>query len=235
MEESVIRRLGELNREFYRRFASAFADTRRAPQPGFYELEKYLPSPCPRFLDVGCGEGRLGRFLLQHRRIEVYHGLDDSQALLDIAASLIDGKFWREDLLQTKALAGLGRYEGVGCLAVLQHIPGRDNRQRLFAEMGQHLTPGGRLLVSSWQFLGSERQRKKIVDWEQAGLSPEMVEQTDYLVTWQRDGRGLRYVSYIDEVEMASLAKQAGLRTLATFRADGREGDLNLYSVHERE
>jgi tRNA (uracil-5-)-methyltransferase TRM9 len=233
MEESVIRRLGELNQEFYRRFASAFAGTRRGSQPGFYQLETYLPDPCSRLLDVGCGEGRLGRFLLATGRVQIYHGLDGSQALLDIAGAQIDGEFWRRDLLQGQALAGLGNYDAIACLAVLQHIPGRDNRLRLVAGMGQHLTPGGRLLVSNWQFLGSERQRKKIVDWEQAGLSPELVEGNDYLLTWQRGGRGLRYVSYIDEAEMATLARQAGLRTVATFRADGREGDLNLYSVHE--
>lgn len=232
MDDSVVRRLGQLNREFYRRFARSFADTRREPQPGFLQLADYLPPRCQGLLDVGCGEGRLGRFLLDHGRVQSYHGLDASQALLDIAGERVEGRFWRRDLLQAGALDGLGRYEAVACLAVLQHIPGRHNRLRLMIEMGQHLAPGGRLLVSTWQFLTSERQRKKVVDWAEAGLAPEMVEANDYLLTWRRGGRGLRYVTYIDEVEIRALAKEAGLETVATFRADGREGDLNLYSVH---
>ena len=233
MKDSVVRRLGELNREFYGEFAHSFASTRRVPQPGFSQLENYLPDPCPSLLDVGCGEGRLGRFLLQRGRVQEYHGLDDSQRLLAIAQAEIEGQFWRRDLLQSHPLTGLGRYDAIACLAVLQHIPGRENRLRLMVEMGQHLAPGGRLLLSNWQFLGSERQRKKIVDWREAGLSAEMVEENDYLLTWKRDGRGVRYVSYVDQQEITSLAEQAGLRTTATFRADGREGDLNLYSVHE--
>lgn len=233
MEESVAQRLGDLNREFYHRFASSFADTRRKPQPGFYKLEAYLPPDCRRLLDVGCGEGRLGRFLIGRGRVQTYHGLDESQELLDIASAQIDGQFSCRDLLQPQALGGLGRYDSIACLAVLQHIPGRQNRLRLLIEMGQHLAPDSRLLLSNWQFLDSARQRKKIVDWREAGFSIEELEENDFLLTWRRDGRGLRYVCYIDEAGILALASEAGLRTVATFRADGREGNLNLYSVHE--
>lgn len=232
MEESVKRRLADLNREFYRQFARSFAETRRTPQPGFYTLETFLPAGCRNLLDVGCGEGRLGRFLLARRGIKSYDGLDASQALIDIARSQVEGRFWHRDLMEPRALRGLGQYDAIACLAVLQHIPGRENRQRLVTEMANHMMTEGRLLISTWQFLDSDRQRNKIVDWREVGLSPEMLEDNDYLLTWQRDGRGLRYVNYIEEVEIRFLAEQAGLRTLTTFRADGREGDLNLYSVH---
>ncbi|MGD8806513.1 MAG: class I SAM-dependent methyltransferase, partial [Chloroflexota bacterium] len=151
MEESVARRLGDLNRDFYQRFARSFADTRREPQPGFYQLESYLPPRCERLLDVGCGEGRLGRFLIERGRIERYDGLDADETLLEIAGQHIDGRFWRRDLLEPGALDGLGRYDGMACLAVLQHIPGRQNRRRLLAEMGRHLVVGGRLVISTWQ------------------------------------------------------------------------------------
>jgi SAM-dependent methyltransferase len=233
MDEGVVRQLGDLNRAFYRRFAHSFAATRREPQPGFFAMLAYLPASCQRFLDVGCGEGRLGRFLLERERVEAYNGLDASQALLDIAAENVDGTFWHRDLLVPDVLDGLGDYDVIACLAVLQHIPGRKNRVRLMAEMGQHLADKGRLVLSTWQFLTSERQRKKIVNWREAGIEPKMVEENDYLLTWRRDGRGLRYVCYIDETEIQYMAEKARLQTVTTFRADGREGDLNLYSVHE--
>jgi tRNA (uracil-5-)-methyltransferase TRM9 len=235
VREEVAQRLTELNREFYREFAYSFAETRRAPQPGFYRLEGYLPSQRLSLLDVGCGEGRFGRFLLDRGRILTYEGVDASQKLLDMATTYIDGRFWRRDLQDARALDGLGNYDVVACLAVLQHIAGRDSRSQLIAEMGGHLAPDGRLLLSNWQFLSSERQRKKIVEWSEAGVAAESVEENDYLLAWNRDGRGLRYVAYIDETEIRALARQSGLRTIATFRSDGRGGDLNLYSIHERE
>ena len=102
---------------------------------------------------------------------------------------------------------------------------------RLLTEMGAHLVTGGRLLLSTWQFLTSERQRKKIVKWSKAGLRQDDLEQNDYLLTWSKGGRGLRYVCFIDEAELASIATRAGLQIETTFRSDGREGNLNLYSV----
>lgn len=231
MKESVQRRLADLNREFYRLFARSFADSRSEPQPGFVTLETYLPEKCERLLDVGCGEGRLGRFFLERGSIQHYDGIDASQALLDIASARVEGRFWQRDLLAPRPLDGLGHYACIACLAVLQHIPARENRQRLMGEMAEHLAPDGRLFVSTWQFLDSERQRKKIADWREAGLTPEELEANDYLLTWQRGGRGLRYVNYIDEGELRELARQAGLRIVSVFRADGREGDLNLYGI----
>jgi len=231
MRENVRQKLRDLNRAFYDEFAISFAETRRAPQPGFYQLADHLPQPCPRLLDVGCGEGRLGRFLLSRGAVETYHGVDASPALLEIARQETGGKCWLGDLAQPGALDMLGAYDCITCLAVLQHIPGRKQRIRLLTEMATHLASTGRLILSTWQFLTSERQRRKIVGWSEVGLSSDEVEENDYLLTWRKDGLGFRYVCYIDEEEVADLASVAGLSLQAIFRADGREGDLNLYVV----
>jgi len=235
MDDPIRRRLVELNRQFYNEFAPSFSETRNEPQPGFFELEKYLLPEMESLLDVGCGEGRLGRFLFGRGRITSYDGIDGSEALIEVARRTLAGQFWHRDLTDANALRDVGRYDSVACLAVLQHIPSRDYRVRLMASMGRHLRPTGRLIVSTWQFLTSERQKKKIADWREVGLQPEQLDANDYLLTWQRGGRGLRYVSYIDERELDALAREAGLQPLATFRSDGREGNLNLYTVYELE
>lgn len=231
MDERVRQQLIELNRKFYGEFAESFAETRRSPQPGFYELENHLPQSRARLLDVGCGEGRLGRHLLSRGVVNNYHGVDSSRELIRIARREIEGQFWCRDIATPGALDDLGRYECIACLAVLQHIPGRDHRVRLMAEMGAHLATHGVLLLSTWQFLTSERQRKKIVDWAKVGLTGDDVEHDDYVLTWRKGGLGLRYVCYIDEAELRALARAAGLGLLSTFRSDGREGNLNLYAV----
>jgi hypothetical protein len=38
-------------------------------------------------------------------------------------------------------------------------------------------------------------------------------------------------VAYIDESETAAMAETAALQILAQFRSDGREGNLNLYTI----
>ncbi|MDX1663571.1 MAG: methyltransferase domain-containing protein, partial [Candidatus Promineifilaceae bacterium] len=164
-----------------------------------------------------------------------YVGVDFSARLLARArAAIPSGTFYMRDIGEPAALHGLGTFCAVASLAVLQHIPGRERRVRVLRELRHHLAPGGRLFLSTWQFMQSERQRRKIAAWGAADIDPAAVEPHDYLLTWQSGGFGLRYVCYIDREEMAHLAADAGLVLVHYFRSDGREGNLNLYGILER-
>jgi SAM-dependent methyltransferase len=232
MDDGVVDHLLALNRDFYRQFAEPFVETRATLQEGFFKLVDCLPQSRGHLLDVGCGDGRFGRFSLEHGLAGQYTGVDFSAEMLDAARSLTEvGQFLRRDLSRPDCLAGLESHELISCLATMQHIPGRHNRLQLLQEMAAHLAPDGRIVLSNWQFLDSDRQRRKITPWQQAGLHEGDVEQNDFLLTWKRNGRGYRYVAFIDDGETAELAKTAGLRCLAQFRSDGREGNLNLYTV----
>ncbi|MCB9422880.1 MAG: class I SAM-dependent methyltransferase [Ardenticatenaceae bacterium] len=235
MNPEVAQKLLALNREFYGALAQPFAETRETPQPGFDRLRVALPCvPCD-VLDVGCGNGRFGYYLQQHDALGHYAGVDFSSELLAHAALRVPGDYFQRDLSRMGSLDGLVQYDVVACLAVLQHIPGFENRLRLLQEMKERLSDSqegnGRIFLSTWQFMGSERQRRKLRDWAEIGLSAVDVEPNDFLLTWQRDGFGLRYVCLVDEVETVKLAEAAGLRVLDQFRSDGKEGDLNLYTV----
>ncbi len=231
MRQAVVAQLLQLNQTFYEKMAAPFAGSRQKPWPGFAALSRWLPAECPDFLDVGCGDGRLGRFLLQSGRIQTYTGVDFSQSLLHIAQTLMAGTFWQRDLSQPDSLYDLHQYDGIACLATMQHIPGRANRLRLLQNMAAHLKPAGRLVLANWQFNQSDRQRRKISNWAEIGLSAADVEPNDYLLTWQRNGFARRYVCLIDAVETAALTGAAGLTVLHQFYSDGREGNLNLYTV----
>lgn len=231
MEAKIVARLLALNERFYAAMAGPFADSRRHPQPGYERLLSYLPAGARRLLDVGCGHGRWGQFLLARGAIQEYVGVDFNPTLLAQAAERTGGEFYRRDLSRPNCLADLGEFEAVACLSVAQHIPGRANRLRLLAEMGERLGEGGRLFLANWQFAGSPRQRRKIVAWSAVGLSDEDVEPGDYLLSWRRGGEGLRYAALIDAQETARLAADAGLVVVDQFRSDGREGNLNLYTI----
>lgn len=233
VRSDVVARLREINESFYEGLARPFARTRARPQPGFERLLDYTPDGVTRLLDLGCGEGRFGRFFLaQHPGVE-YVGLDGSAPLLERARQALPGRFYHRDLMDEDALDGLGRFDVVSLLAVLQHIPGRSNRVRLLRIITGHLRQQGRLFISTWQFMENARQRRKLVGWSEVALTADDVEDGDHLLTWRSGGFGIRYVAYIDRQEMCELASAAGYTVVDHFRSDGKEGDLNLYTVLE--
>jgi SAM-dependent methyltransferase len=231
MQDDVVQRLLALNQEFYDAQADSFSSSRVTPQPGFFRLLPHLPQPCPRFLDVGCGNGRFGQFLQSQKRISDFIGVDFSEELLAAAAQNAVGTYYQRNLLQPGCLDGLGSFPAISCLAVMHHLPGKANRLRLLLEMKEHLQENGRLLISNWQFMDSPRQRRKVQNWADIGLMPADVEPNDYLLAWQRGGFALRYACHIDALETAELAEAAGFSIEAQFRSDGKEGNLSLYTV----
>jgi SAM-dependent methyltransferase len=89
MKISTARRLLRLNRGFYDRFAREFAESRSRLSPGVRRAVGLLADR-RSLLDVGCGDGRIGRALASGsipNRVERYLGVDFSRELLAIAAA----------------------------------------------------------------------------------------------------------------------------------------------------
>lgn len=231
MRDAVCAQLVALNRAFYREFAGAFSASRYNPWQGFARIAELVPQPCPAFADVGCGDGRLGRFLWERGLIGGYVGVDFSAELLQIAELGGVGTFYERNLLEPGALQGIGRFSFVASLATLHHIPSHALRCQLLAALAELLEPGGKLVLTNWQFWQNERQQGKICAWERVGLRPEDVEEGDYLVAWRGGGAGVRYVHALSADKIAQLSAEVGLTLVEQFYSDGKEGNLNLYSV----
>ena len=237
MQPQTIAALLALNRQFYARFAGDFARTRRSWPPGFDRILPYLQT-ASNVLDLGCGNARLLAFLDAKNWPGKYTGLDSSENLL-VEARLtaqahpqIPSRFIVSDLFADGWVqATAGPFDSLVGLAVLHHIPGAQNRGRFLTQCADQLAPGRHLIVSTWQFMTSERLRKRIAPWEAAGISESSVESGDYLMGWGEGAPGLRYCAFIDETALATIAIEAGLICTETFFSDGLEGNLNLYGI----
>jgi len=228
-----------LNREFYDGFATQFADSRSALQPGIARALGAL-GPFDSLIDVGCGDGRVGRALVEgllERPPARYLGVDFSSRL---AERFKAGARWPArygvavvDLTAPDWSRGLGRFDAAVCFSVLHHIPGDGRRARLLRQIRALLNPGGRCAVSVWQVTHVDRLRRKIVDWSEAGLRGPDVDPGDYLIDWQRGGRGLRYVHELGESEMMAVCRRAGFNIGQMYRSDGATGDMGLYAILE--
>ncbi len=244
MRAEVMDRLNRLNRKFYGELAGVFAASRGDTEPGLQRICAEI-RPGARVLDLGCGQGRLAMMLPPGCH---YVGLDFSVEMLAQFSSVSNAtssssektegtiRFVVGDLLDSSWPALVeDRYDWIIMRAVLQHIPGSIQRREVLKRAVGLLVPQGRVLIANWQFLDSERLRRRLLPWEVIGLCNDDVEPGDYLLDWQREGYGIRYVHLIDETETALLATSAGLHIDMVFRADGHHNNLTLYAVLSQE
>lgn len=237
MQDKVIKRLNDLNRSFYEHFASSFAGSRGASEPGLARVLAAI-APGSWVLDLGCAQGRFAQLLPSTCR---YTGVDFSPALAALAETQtfpVSAHFVVADLLQADWPAQLAAvpaapvaYDVILARAVLHHIPAYAQRLRVLRQAAALLAHDGRLILANWQFLDAARFRKRLQPWSSIGLEETDVEAGDCLLDWRREGLGLRYVHHIDLAETQQLAADAGLTILETYYADGREGNLTLYTI----
>ncbi len=264
MRTEVMVQLKDLNRQFYDEFAGVFADSRGRTEPGLERIlaqvqpgARVLDLGCGQgrmaaLLPRGCtyvGVDFSAEMLALARQsveemdghpIEAHFVLAD---LLDPAwpAQVKKGNLTPSVPLSTKSVGrgeshhpDAGLYDWILLRAVLHHVPGYSNRVAILSQAATLLAPGGRLAMANWQFLNIPRLRRRILPWDTIGLTPEDVEDNDYLLDWRREGRGLRYVHLVDEAETRALAQDAGLQIQTLFRADGHTNDLTLYAIMTR-
>ncbi|NLX09751.1 MAG: class I SAM-dependent methyltransferase [Chloroflexi bacterium] len=234
MNERTIEWLNQINQEFYRITAGSFDESRGRPWPGWDALLPHLPASLS-VLDVGCGNGRFGLFLAQHLGAErvTYTGIDSSPELLARARTALHGlnaRLEARDLLR-EALPDGAPYDLVALFGVLHHIPGYTQRIALLRDLAQRVRPDGLLAFSAWRFYEYPRFRERIVPWP----DDLQAEAGDFLLDWRRGERAIRYCHYVDDAEYVALVRATGLTEIASYRADGRSGDLNRYSLLRRE
>ncbi len=256
MDSNTARKLMRLNRRFYDHFALEFSRTRRSVTAGVRRALEHLAGT-RRMLDLGCGDGRVGRHLSTlpaARRPSLYLGIDCSPALLAMHEKTqgfactgyrlvlgdVTRRSWADDLdLKPGDFEGTfclapGMFDGALCLAVLFHIPGRLRRLRFLRRMHSFLAPESTAVVSVWQFLHLERFRRKILPWGELGLDRGALEPGDLLIDWQGRERGLRYVHHFHPAELEQLCGEAGFRVTRRYVEDGATRDLSLYLVLQR-
>ena len=228
MRTFVARRLLRINANFYRQFGAEFAASRSALQPGMLRALQALDG-CAALLDVGCGNGRFAGALPAPLH---YVGVDSSAALLGCATPRAGARLLQLDLMNAAwVLRMRRRFPAIVCFAVLHHVPGARRRLRLLRQLRGLLRPGGVCVLSVWQFVHVPRLRRKICDWQQAGIIAAQVDAHDYLLDWQRGGSGLRYAHQFSVPELEQLCTRAGFEIRQTYRSDGATGDMGLYVV----
>jgi tRNA (uracil-5-)-methyltransferase TRM9 len=247
MKPETISRLQSINQEFYQTFAESFALTRNRLQPGVSKLLQQIPKT-GNWLDIGCGSGTLAAEWVRQQRQGLYFGIDQSPNLLAEAKKTIF-KINKPDTLEVKfAVADINQedwqklfegtsWDGSFCFAVLHHIPGMFQRQKVCTEVAKLLDENKKFYVSVWQVKNSPRLVKRIQSWDLMDINQQDLEEGDVLMDWRAENdngkkeAGLRYVHIFNEGELNSLAEGSGFKVIESFLSDGKEGNLSLYQT----
>jgi SAM-dependent methyltransferase len=231
MDKQEAQKLLDLVKRNYQAIAADFDATRKKEiWPKMRELAGSVENGAS-VLDVGCGNGRLLE-AFSGKNIK-YLGLDNSEALIDLAKSNYPDKEFRVlDILNLES-APENNFNYIFCLAVLQHIPGRELRLKSLEQMKEKLAPQGKIIISVWNLWKNKKYRPllfknywlKITGRNKLGYN-------DLLFPWKNSAgqeTSERYYHAFTKKELKKLARLAGLKI-----RQGERDEYNFWYVLEK-
>jgi SAM-dependent methyltransferase len=255
MNEQTVRSLNAINRAFYTANAAEFDRSRSAPWPGWARLLPHVQQICGepaeaalRVLDVGCGNARFGAFLadqLPAARLppgEIHYcGIDSSPPLVSRASEralpFTSVEFRQTDFVETESDLPKGPFSLIGLFGILHHVPGHDRRRDLLRRLGERLTPGGILALTTWQFEAFARFQNRLTPWDEYNqtaadpIDTAQLEPGDHLLPWGDEGSAHRYCHFTSEDDTRKLLESLSFEIIESYAADGREENLNRYFI----
>jgi 2-polyprenyl-3-methyl-5-hydroxy-6-metoxy-1,4-benzoquinol methylase len=148
-------------REKAREFDDLYEDERpltRLLRPGLFRRRRLAAEtvrayPEPRVLDVGCGSGRIGEFVLEAGAAH-YVGIDFSEPMVDMARTRLERFAPRVELILGDFLETSldGRFDVVLALGLFDYLP---DPHRFSRRMFELCAPGGTIVASfpTWSWL----------------------------------------------------------------------------------
>lgn len=204
----------------YNTIAEHFSQTRYKAWPEFYEFSQYIKDG-DKVLDLGCGNGRLLRFIA-NKKID-YVGLDISEKLIK-SAHLRQG-FGEQASCLAKYKFVVGNitdlpfqdssFDAVLAIASLYHIPSKESRQKSFQEVARVLKPGGVFVMTYWNMWEMSRIKLVFKNIFRKIIGQSKLDFFDAMKPW-RDSQGKvmtqRYCHAFTLREAERLCKKAGLK-----------------------
>lgn len=233
MDKFTVGYLKKLTDEFYNTVALNFDRTRQYQWSGwdkvaqFLKKEKYTPKSV---LDVACGNGRFVETLKNIAPESNYLGVDNNKELLKKANEVYANKniengkveFMEFDVYKDWEKLKNKKFDLVVAFGIAHHLVDEDSRKAFFKFLKTQLNDNGFIVVSFWDFLTSEKLRKKIV---------EDLGNGDYVLNWKSGPEANRYAHFYTEKEISDIFESSTLKVISKFNEDGPDHNSNKYYV----
>ena len=221
-------------REDYNRIAKYFSYTRQRLWAELKWLKKFVKNG-QNILDWGCGNGRL-IFLLEGKKVR-YFGTDQSDGLLKIAKKSFKkeikagwAKFYSTASKKKKFSENF--FDLVFMVASFHHLPDKQSRTELLADVYRQLKPAGKLIITVWNLASDWAKVKAKKDWQKIGKN-------NFLIPWKNpQGKRLaeRYYHHFSKEELSGLLKEIGFKVKKIDYSESaswtdKKGGRNLIAV----
>lgn len=222
MKEATARKLLQSVSESYNQIANEFSDTRHYAWDEFKYFKPYLFENA-EIVDLGCGNGRLIKFLDQYYLGQPYRyvGIDNSTNLLQAAHQ----KFPKNVFLpgdQLNIPLSENQADIIFNIAAFHHIPSKILRLKALAEMKKVLRHNGILIITVWNLWQTKYWWANLTGWLRSIFSLGDYAVNDLYIPW-KNGQGKvvskRYYHNFIPAELNRLLKKSGFTIMESFSA----------------
>lgn len=216
--------INELNRKFYEKHNESFDKSRSyCFWEGFEEIIRFIPENA-KVLDLGCGNARFLKFLLEKNiQIQSYLGLDNSNEFIKKNQEIYQSfDFKIQDVISELEDIN-SKFSLLVAFGLTHHIPGYEFRKVWFQALKNLIEVDGVLVLSFWNF------DKNKSDSNYTPKNYE-VEKGDYFLGWKDDFASHRFCHFFEEIEIKEIIKEfENFKLLSKF-----DKDMNTYIILKR-
>jgi SAM-dependent methyltransferase len=191
----------KLNQTFYENHNESFDKSRSYGYwEGFEKTLNYLPQNLD-ILDLGCGNARFLRFLLEkNKSILSYQGYDNSSDFIQKNQSNYPNySFIEKDIILNIDQIS-ETFNTVVAFGITHHIPDSKFRGEWFKKAASRVKQEGVLILSFWNFETQKSTEK---------FTPRFykIEEQDYFLGWKNDFKKLRYCHFFTSEEITNIER----------------------------
>lgn len=217
MQKKTIKKLNQLNQNFYQSVAEGFSDSRQYFWQGWKKIPAFLKNNIKKtkkiqVLDIACGNARFAQFLNNEKIDFDYLGLDNSAKLLEIAQQTLNQDQIKAQLINFDLIDNFlknkkinwpftQQFDLIVAFGLTHHLPSAELRLGFFKSLKKLLKKNGLLIVSNWQFAKDQRFEKNILNWQKIKNNSKIkffqkislqillhnLEEDDYILDWRKE------------------------------------------------
>jgi len=218
MDTNTAKKLLDKTKSDYAKIVVGFDETRSNAPHFRADLGQLvsLVEKGDKILDLGCGNGRLYKFL-QFREAE-YLGVDNSEPLIAKAREKFpDAKFLVGDALDLGFLVN-EKFNKIFLVATLQHIPSGDLRLKVLENIREVLTTDGMLIMTNWN-LYQPKYLPQIIKYSSLRAARRMkIDRGDIFIPWHTKKEVVqRYYHAFTSSETRDLLIDSGFKVIDLY------------------